>query len=119
MTANKARSGAQPSLTMDWRRVQLTLFGRYLALQAQVECDTTPAEAWAEYARIVEVLLRLEPRLAGAGEEGKAVLTTAEMAAKLGITVKTLLEWKSEGRIRPTFAKGKVLKWRLTDAVGR
>jgi len=113
------KSGSQSPLSVDWRRAQHTLFGRYLSLQEQVQDTDVPSETWAEYARLVDVLLQLEDRLAGRAEEGAAVLTTAEMATKLNVTVKTLLEWKREGRIRPTFAKGKVLKWRLADAVGQ
>jgi len=55
---------------------------------------------------LAAVLLQLAP-----GARGE-LLTTAEMAGRLGITSKTLLRRKSKDKLRPALAKGKLIRWR-------
>ena len=66
-------------------------------------------EAWAPYQEAVKTLTALLPHL---GPERGAMLTTAEMAARLGVAPKTLLRHKAKGRIRPAVAQGKLLRWK-------
>jgi hypothetical protein len=50
---------------------------------------------------------------AGRGE----LLTTVEMAGRLGIAPKTLLKHKAAGVVKPALQRGKLIRWR-GDEVG-
>jgi hypothetical protein len=65
---------------------------------------------WADYIATVHALAAIVPNLAP--ERGGALLTTGEMAARLGISAKTLLRQKSAGGIRPALQRGKLIRWR-------
>jgi len=65
--------------------------------------------AWPDYQ---EALRTLSALLSHLGPERGTMLSTAEMAARLGIAPKTLLRHKAKGRIRPAIAQGKLLRWR-------
>ena len=65
---------------------------------------------WAEYCDVVRTLAEIAPATApGSGGE---LLTTAELAAKIGVTPKTLLRRKAAGEIMPAVQRGKLLRWR-------
>ncbi len=71
--------------------------------------------AWAEYREtagaLAEILGRLAPERRG------ALLTTAEMAERYGISRKTLLKRKARGEIRPAVQRGKLIRWRGDELV--
>jgi predicted site-specific integrase-resolvase len=50
----------------------------------------------------------------GAGGE---LLTTAQMAERLGIKPKTLLRHKSNGAVRPALQRGKLIRWKGDEVV--
>src|SRR5262245_46671639 len=88
------------------------LTDRLTYLEAQLQDDQV--SVWSEYREtakaIAEILPRLEP-----GQHG-ALMTTREMAAKLGISSKTVLRRKRAGEVRPALVTGKrgpaALRWR-------
>ncbi len=66
--------------------------------------------AWPEFLEAAKVLALLLPALAP--DQRGALLTTAEMADRLGISPKTLLKHKANGAIRPRVQRGKLIRWR-------
>ncbi len=70
--------------------------------------------AWAAYQETLRTLTALLPFL---GPERGAMLTTAEMAARLGVAPKTLLRHKAKGRIRPAIVEGKLLRWKGNEVL--
>ncbi len=72
--------------------------------------------AWAEYREtaraLAEILAQLAPERRG------ALLTTAEMAERYGISPKTLLRRKARGEVQPAVQRGKLIRWR-GDEVAR
>ncbi len=70
--------------------------------------------AWPVYESTLRTLAALLPHV---GPEPGAMLTTAEMADRMGITPKTLLRHKAQDRIRPTVEQGKFLRWRGNEAL--
>ena len=77
--------------------------------QLQERLQAGDEAAWSEFLEVVKVLAALLPNLRP--EAGGAMLTTAEMAARLGVKPKTLLRHKAEGKIRPAVGQGKLLRW--------
>ena len=61
------------------------------------------------------MLLRLPPATAP-GAPGE-LLTTKAMAERLGIAPKTLLKHTKAGAIRPAVHRGKLVRWRGTEAL--
>ena len=51
-------------------------------------------------------------------ENGGAMLTTKELAARLAVSPKTLLRHKAEGKIRPAVERGKLLRWSGQERLG-
>jgi len=94
-------------------RTALRLADRLVHLEATLDID---AAAWHQYiataSALAEVLDHLAP---GRGGE---LLTTAEMAGRIGITSKTLLKHKAKGQVRPALQRGKLIRWR-GDEVAR
>lgn len=70
--------------------------------------------AWAAYQEALHTLAALLPHL---GSERGAMLTTAEMADRLGVAPKTLLRHKAKGRISPAVAQGKLLRWKGNEVL--
>jgi hypothetical protein len=70
--------------------------------------------AWPELAETVKVLALLLPALTP--ERRGSLLTTGEMAARLGIAPKSLLRYKSKGTLRPALQVGKLIRWRGDEA---
>jgi len=64
---------------------------------------------WGEYCQILRTLAAIAP-LAEPGARGE-LLTTAQLADRLGLAPKTLLRHKKDGRIKPLVQKGKLLRW--------
>ena len=61
--------------------------------------------AWPEYAAVLSVLAALEDR------QPARLLTTAEMAQRMGLSVKTLLKHRRRGAVRAAVAQGNLLRW--------
>jgi hypothetical protein len=80
---------------------------RLSELEARV--GTGEESAWPQFLEAAKVLALLLPALAP--ERHGALLTTAEMAERLGVTPKTLLKHKAHGAIRPRVQRGKLIRW--------
>jgi hypothetical protein len=72
--------------------------------------------AWTEFLEVLKVLAAILPNLRP--EAGGPMLTTQEMASRLGVASKTLLRHKAEGRIRPAVERGKLLRWSGQERLG-
>lgn len=94
-------------------RIALRLTHRVAELEARLEKGEEAV--WPDYLRAVEVLALLLPNLAP--ERHGALLTTKEMAERLGVSPKTLLKHKANGRIRPHLQQGKLIRWRSDRVV--
>jgi len=70
--------------------------------------------AWDAYLAALQVLSALLPNLTARRDD--RLLTSGEMAARLGISVKTLLRKKANGALRPALELGQrgraALRWR-------
>ncbi len=64
---------------------------------------------WPDFLETVKVLAGLTPA-SQPGSDG-AMLTTKDMAERLGISPKTLLRRRKNGEIRPAVQRGKLLRW--------
>ena len=94
------------------RAVRL-LDARLLELEGSLDADAT---AWPDYLAtvntMVSVLVQLRP------EAGGGLLTTEQLAERLGVTSKTLLRHAKAGAVKPAMRKGKLIRWRA-DEVAR
>ncbi len=103
-------SAATDRLRID--RAARLLTDRIDTLEQRVrEGDET---AWPDYQDTLRTLAALLPHL---GPERGAMLTTAEMADRLGVAPKTLLRHKAKGRITPTVAQGKLIRWKGNEVL--
>jgi hypothetical protein len=66
--------------------------------------------AWASYISALDTLARVLDHVAPS-RRGE-LLTTAQMAARLNVSPKTLLRRKARGEIRPALQRGKLIRWR-------
>ncbi len=71
--------------------------------------------AWSQYLSTVGALTATLTQL---GPRGGDLLTTAEMAARMGISAKTLLKHKARGIVRPALQRGKLIRWRADATNG-
>lgn len=89
------------------------LEARLLELDGRLDADAT---AWPDYLAtvnaMVSVLIQLRP------EAGGGLLTTEQLAERLGVTSKTLLRHAKAGAVKPAMRKGKLIRWRA-DEVAR
>ncbi len=89
-------------------RAVVRLQARVAALEDLLEAgDET---AWSSYCEAIEALAVVADRTAP-GSYGE-LLTTRELASKLGLSSKTVLRRKARGELRPTLQKGKLIRWR-------
>jgi hypothetical protein len=95
-------------------RAALRLLRRLKDLEARV--DAGDDAAWAAYERTVETLAGISPALLAPDRHG-SLLTTAQMADRLGVAPKTLLKHKAKGAVRPALQRGKLIRWRGDEAV--
>ncbi len=108
--AVKRISAATDRLRID--RAARLLTDRIDTLEKRVrEGDET---AWPVYQETLRTLTALLPHL---GPDRGTMLTTAEMADRLGVAPKTLLRHKAKGRIKPAVAQGKLLRWKGNEAL--
>lgn len=85
-------------------RAHSRLAARVLELEARLDAGDA---AWPEFYVAVQTFTSIVPRL-GEGE----MLTTHAMAQRLGLTTKTLLRHRKNGAIKPTLAKGRLIRWK-------
>ncbi len=78
------------------RKAESVLTERLEQLQTRVQ--EGQEAAWGEMCEVVRTLAQLHTALLP--EHGGAMLTTAEMASRLGVSPKTLLRHKKEKRLR-------------------
>ncbi len=85
---------------------------RLVVLEDRLQADDVAT--WREYAEVAAALAAVLPALAP--ERRGGLLTTAEMAQRLGISSKTLLRRKAKGELRPALQLGRrgraALRWR-------
>lgn len=84
------------------------------AQQLEGRLEAGDASAWPEYRETLQTLALVAVQ--GQPERDGALLTTAEMAARLQISPKTLLKHKRRGAVRPALVRGKLIRWRGTEA---
>ncbi len=84
--------------------------------QLQERLQAGEEGAWTEFLGVVQALIALSQ--AARPENGGPMLTTQEMASRLGVAAKTLLRHKARGRIQPAVAKGKLIRWSGQERIG-
>ena len=88
------------------------LAARLQALEVQIESGDE--QAWAPYLDTVRALSVLLPHVQP-GARGE-LLSTAEMASRMGISSRTLLKQRKAGKVRPALELGRrgraAIKWR-------
>jgi len=94
--------------------VRLSARLHVLATQLSEQGSETHGDVWGEYAALAAalatVMARLEP-----GARGE-LLTTAQMAERLGIAPKTLLKHKAAGAVKPALQRGRLIRWKGDEA---
>ena len=90
-------------------RVASRLLARLTVLEAQL--DAGNEGVWPDYLEAARTLAAILPLLA----PGQRLLTTAELAAQLGISPKTLRRRTALGLIRPTLQHGRLMRWDATS----
>lgn len=98
-------------ITLRLERAAHRLVERLVTLEDRLQDDA--AAPWKEYAETASALAVILPSLAP--ERRGGLLTTAQMAERLGIAPKTLLKRKARGELRPALVLGKrgraALRW--------
>ncbi len=89
------------------QRSERLLTERLMRLQERLQAGDEAV--WAEFLDVLKALAVILPSLQP--EAGGPLLTTAEMACRLGVKPKTLLRRKKNGEIRPAEERGKFLRW--------
>ncbi len=80
----------------------------------QVRIDGGDGRAWPAYLEAARTLAALLPVLSPAQNR---LLTTAELAARLGISPKTLRKRRALGLARPALEHGRLLRWRADQGL--
>ncbi len=88
-------------------RAARRLADRLALLEERV--DAGEEAAWPAYLELLRTLATLLPALSPAQHR---LLTTAELAARLGVSPKTLRKRRAMGLARPAFEHGRLLRWR-------
>ncbi len=96
-----------PATLVALRKAEPLLTKRLSELHARLEAGDEAS--WPEFLQVAGTLAALLPSLTP--QNGGAMLTTKEMAARLGIAPKTLLKHKEAGKIRPAVERGNLLRW--------
>jgi hypothetical protein len=92
-------------------RVAGRLVARLAVLEAQL--DAGDPDVWSEYIKVAQALAAIWPLLAPGQHR---LLTTAELAAQLGISSKTLRRRKALGLLQPALEHGRLFRWRADQA---
>jgi excisionase family DNA binding protein len=94
-------------------QAQRRLMGRLAEIESRL--DSGERGAWETYLATLTAFLGVLDHSAP-GRHGE-LLTTAEMAARLNVSPKTVLKWKAQGRIRPARQQGKLIRWKGDEGV--
>ena len=112
MRGESAASPSPPSLAYLLTGARQRLVDRLADLATRL--DAGDAVAWDAYlATLTTLLAVLEQATPGARGE---LLTTAQMAERLGVRPKTLLKHKAAGTVRPALQRGKLIRWKGDEA---
>jgi hypothetical protein len=95
-------------------RIAALLTARVADLEGRIQSGNEAA--WEPYLATLNTLAAILPHVAP-GARGE-LLTTKQMAERLGIAPKTLLKHKSHGAVRPALQRGKLIRWK-GDEVSR
>jgi len=90
-------------------RAQRLLLARLEDLAARLEAGD--AMQWPAFLETITVVTQLEPRLAPGGNG--ELITTADMARRLGVSPKTLLRRRKRGEVAPAIQERRLLRWRV------
>ncbi len=93
------------------RKAEAMLTDKLEQLQNRVQAGD--AGAWDELLQVTATLVGVHEALAP--EHGGSLLTTGEMASRLGMSTKTLLRYRQHGKIKPSVEQGKHLRWSGTE----
>lgn len=97
-------------LNTQLHHAELMLQQRLRQLEQKIrEGDDT---MWPEYAQIAQALATVETKT----QQQPEYLSTREMAARLGVSTKTLLRRKQRGQLAPALQVGKLIRWRAAEA---
>jgi hypothetical protein len=88
------------------------LVARLTVLEGQL--DTADRDVWSEYMDVARTLAAIWPLLAPAQHQ---LLTTAELAARCGVSEKTIRRRKALGLIKPALEHGRLFRWRADQGV--
>jgi hypothetical protein len=90
------------------RATQL-LEARLVELEAKVR-EGADDPTWQAFSHTAMALAQISAQVAP-GSQGE-LLTTREMAERLGLAPKTLLKHAAAGTVRPAVRKGKLIRWK-------
>ena len=88
------------------QQAEKVLTARVEELRARLQAEPG---LWPDFLDVLRTLATIT--VTAAPEAGGALLTTAELAERVGVTAKTLLKRKGRGEIKPTIERGKFLRW--------
>ena len=86
----------------------------------RLDAEGASSPAWSEYLTTLNVLLALKATDGVAGSNG-GLLSTREMADRMGVAPKTLLRWRAQGRVKPAVQIGQrgraAVRWKGTETI--
>lgn len=100
-------------LTIALRRAATLLEARLAVLEERVAGGDEIA--WPLYLVTLESALKLDQQLTP-GAHGE-LLSTKQMAERLGVTPKSLIRRKSKGQAAPASQVGRIIRWKPAEAV--
>jgi hypothetical protein len=98
------------SLSATLARISRRLEHRLDDLERRI--DAGDESAWAELLPTLEAAARLDACLTP-GAHGE-LISTKELAARLGVTPKTILKRKGKGQLTPALQRGRLIRWKAS-----
>ncbi|MBI4382370.1 MAG: hypothetical protein HY574_14425 [candidate division NC10 bacterium] len=96
-------------LTTQLQHAALMLSKRLHQLEQQIREGSNAA--WPEYAQIAQALATIHAK----NEQPAEYLSTRQMAARLGVSPKTLLRRKRRGQLAPAIQVGRLIRWQAGE----
>jgi hypothetical protein len=93
-------------LALALQRAQRKLLEQLERLESQV--DAADAETRREFREVAVALARL----AEAAEQRGDLMTSAELAQRLGVSTRTVRRRKQKGELTPALQSGRIVRWR-------